>query len=119
MSRSQRSTPTALSTAEAERLAGFEARLQMLEEQTKLVLAEQKLLRQELAQRGVLSVIIDPKRKAPKITPQARRAIQRQTAAAARAAKDVGTGMGAVKSKATKKRLEMEAASRGARRGKP
>jgi hypothetical protein len=119
MGKAQRSTPDDPSTVLEQRLAAIEARVEMLESRQKLILGEQKLLRAELAQRGVLAVVIDPQRKAPKISAEGRRAIQRQTAAAARAAKQVGAGMGAVKSKATKKRLELEAAGRGARRGKP
>lgn len=67
-----------------------------------------KLIRAELARRG-LGPIENPARRGPKLKPEEVSAIRRRNAALARAAKDVGRGQAKVRSTATKRKLEVQA----------
>ena len=96
---------------EAARLDAIEARLAQVEVIMRELVAELRYGRAEAA-----AAIVKPSRRAPKLSAEQRKAIRVQTAALARAAKPVGTGMGAVKTTKTKRQLEAAVRSTGNRR---
>lgn len=93
----------------------MEARLSLVESKLDVLETDNQQIRARLAERGT-PLAPNPERRRPKLTSQQHAALRRHTAAMARAAKPVGSGMGAVKSAATKRRLESEA---GVRTRKP
>lgn len=97
------------SNSEATRVDALEALLDAALSRIAQLEADGRQMRFYLHQLGGSGVVIDPKRREPKMTPEQRRALRQQTARAARAAKPVGKGQGAVRSAATKKKLTKEA----------
>lgn len=98
--------------SEADRLDAVEARVDGLTARMEQIEASDRQVRAELAQHGVVTPVIMPARRKAKLSPQQRKAIRQQTARAARAAKQVGSGQGAVRSASTKKKLAAEAKGR-------
>jgi len=78
-----------------ERLDAVEAQLSRVAGDVDVLKADQRQLRAAVTGADV-DVVANPKRKRAKLTSAERRAIRKQTAARARAAKPVGKGRGAI-----------------------
>ncbi len=94
------------------RVDGLTVRVDRIEADGQQVRAELARIG-EAAGLGVIAPVINPERRKPKMTAEQRRAIRQQSARKARAAKQVGTGHGAVRSAKTKKKLADQAKGRG------